>query len=160
MRKPDFVRITRHYADTMESIIKAGPSLWGVDPYAWEHKAGIELSPIERALWSDIRYIGLVLYPQFPVGHFFVDFANPAARVAIECDGARWHTDVDRDAERQREIERLGWTVYRLTGVECFADGKEIEEPGRIRYESSKAQKLLEEIGRKHGIRLGAQEAL
>lgn len=160
MKKPDFDRIRAHYADWTEAIIKAGPACWGIDPYAWEHMAGIVMSPIERSLWSDIRYVGLVLYPQYPVAGFFTDFANPAARVAIECDGARWHTDAERDAARQRAIERQGWTVYRLTGVECFADGQLVEEHGRERYESSKAQKLMEQIGRRHGIRFGAQEAM
>jgi hypothetical protein len=36
--------------------------------------------------------VALVLYPQYPVGRYFVDFGNPVHKVAIECDGARWHS--------------------------------------------------------------------
>lgn len=35
------------------------------------------MTPIERWLWADIRHADAVFYPQYPVGNFFVDFANP-----------------------------------------------------------------------------------
>jgi very-short-patch-repair endonuclease len=43
-----------------------------------------------------------------------VDFAYPAARLAIEIDGARYH-DADHDRDRQNDIEAIGWGMLRFT---------------------------------------------
>jgi very-short-patch-repair endonuclease len=43
-----------------------------------------------------------------------VDFAYPAARLAIEIDGQRYH-DVQHDVDRQNAIEGTGWRVQRFT---------------------------------------------
>jgi very-short-patch-repair endonuclease len=42
-----------------------------------------------------------------------VDFAYPAARLAIEIDGARYH-DAAHDVDRQNDIEGIGWRVLRF----------------------------------------------
>lgn len=122
-----FARVREHYRRHLPAIMANG-SEWFDDAYSWDHEAGIRLTPIEQALWSDIRAEGLVLYPQYPVGGFFVDFGNPAWKVAIECDGERWHRDAARDAERQRWIEAQGWSVYRITGRDCMTDFHEVED--------------------------------
>lgn len=47
-----------------------------------------------------------------------VDFAYPSSRLAIEVDGAQFHTlseAQERDRRRQDEIEALGWRVLRFT---------------------------------------------
>lgn len=116
----DWDRIRAHYKRHEAAIQAAGASEWGIDAYAWEEVA--RMTPIEAWLWADIRAIGAVLYPQYPVGRRFVDFGNPVAKVAIECDGAKFHQDKEADDKRQREIEALGWTVYRVTGRECRTD--------------------------------------
>lgn len=151
----DWSGIRCFYAHHDMAIHQAGPSQFGIDPYAWEHDGGITLTPIERALWSDIRASGAVLYPQYPVGRRFVDFGNPCAKVAIECDGAQWHTDAEADARRQREIEANGWTVYRFTGRECMDDeGDVTDDAGRTRLIVSETYRRICEIATRHGIRL------
>ena len=156
---PNFSAIRAHYEKSGGAIDAAGASSWGVDPYAWDHEAGIVMTPIEMSLWSDIRRAGAVMYPQFPVGQFFVDFGNPCAKVAIECDGAMWHTDTERDARRQKKIEALGWVVYRFTGRECFSDDTETEdEYGRVVREVGYAYKAMSEIVNRHQIRFGTGE--
>lgn len=83
-------------------------------PYlAWSH-----MSPIEVNAWNAIRRFSLPFYPQYPVGKFFVDFGDPVARLAIECDGKKWH-DAKRDAERDAQLGEHGWTVKRFTGRQC-----------------------------------------
>jgi very-short-patch-repair endonuclease len=72
-------------------------------------------SPIEHIAWGEIRYLGLVLYPQYPIAELFVDFAAPQQKVVIECDGAAYH-DKDQDAERDERLRKRGWTVYRIPG--------------------------------------------
>jgi len=158
--KPNFNRISRHYTEHRGAILQAGAHKWGLDPYAWEFMAGVRMTPIERALWSDARAIGIVLYPQYPVGRYFVDFANPAARVAIECDGAAYHADEERDQRRQAAIEALGWTVYRFTGRECYRTESTTEdEHGRERFQPCPMSADLRAIAEQHGMFIGSEVA-
>lgn len=124
---------------------------WAIDPHAinWVPL----LTPIEEALWTEIRYEGAVLYPQHPVGNFFVDFGHPVARIAIECDGKRWHMDREKDAARQRAIEAYGWTVYRLTGRQCMQLGRMgYDDDGCEVPEEGPATELIRRVGREHGL--------
>jgi hypothetical protein len=113
-----------------EAAILNGPrNEWAMDPCAW--LPVIQLTPIEQWLWGDIRDANAVFYPQWPVAGVFVDFANPAAKVAIECDGAAYHQDKEKDAARDARLEALGWTVFRISGSGCRADcDSETGEPG------------------------------
>lgn len=45
-------------------------------------------------------------------------------RLAVECDGERWHTpeQLHRDLERQAMLERLGWFFVRIRGSVFFRD--------------------------------------
>lgn len=154
MSKPDFNRIFEHYRRHTLAIYEAGKSDWGIDVNAWDFEAGIELSVIETALWSEIRCVGVVMYPQYPVAGYFVDFGNPVARVAIECDGKAWHEDKAKDAERQTEIEDNGWVVYRISGADCLKESDyDEDEFGQERIVMSPACKLIKDIAELHGIR-------
>jgi very-short-patch-repair endonuclease len=116
------------------------------DAYLWDHAGGITLTPIERWLWADIRAVDAVLYPQYPVGGFFVDFGNPAAKVAIECDGAEFHKDKAKDAARDAKLAAMGWTVYRITGRDCRTQyDEETRTPGA-------ALPFVREIAERHRI--------
>ena len=151
---PDWQAIREHYRRSTLAIYAAGRADWGLDPYAWDHDAGIVLSPIEQALWSDIRAVGVVMYPQYPVDRYFVDFANPVARVAIECDGAAWHRDAAKDSARQADIEANGWTVYRIAGWACNTDTRQGEdEAGRPVVRLGEARQFIQAIAERHGVR-------
>lgn len=159
--KPNWERIRAHYKHNEKAIHQAGANDWGIDPYAWDSDAGIELTPIEESLWQDIRAIGAVMYPQFPVGRRFVDFGNPCAKVAIECDGRAFHQDAAADAQRQREIEHEGWTVYRISGRACKKDHITlIDDMGRQRLTLSEPYLFIQEIADRHCIRLWAPRKL
>lgn len=111
-----------HYDLYMPEIMDADPWVYGIDPYAWEEPFGmVNMTPIERLMWCDIRQTGIVMYPQFPVLNFFLDFANPVAKVAIECDGREFH-DPRKDDERDARLSEIGWTVYRLTGSQIVRE--------------------------------------
>lgn len=45
-------------------------------------------------------------------------------RLALECDGDRWHPveKIPEDMERQAILERLGWKFVRIRGSEFFKD--------------------------------------
>ncbi len=78
-------------------------------------------SPFERAVYDELAQRGYHVTPQVRVGQYRIDLiveGNNDARLAIECDGdryhgpERWHDDM----QRQRVLERAGWTFWR-----CFA---------------------------------------
>jgi hypothetical protein len=90
------------------------------DPYMIADWVSL-FTPIEAAIWSDIRAYGLPFWPQFPVGKYIVDFADPVRRIALECDGAAFH-DAAKDRKRDDALEAMGWTTYRIPGRDCFAE--------------------------------------
>lgn len=142
---PRFAEIKTHYQTRAPEILAAGKRQYGLDPYAWSGL--VDMSPIEWRIWQDIRELGLVMYPQYPVAGFFVDFGNPVAKVAIECDGKEFHLDVEADRRRQSIIEAEGWTVYRFTGRQCCE-----RQPEREDKFNGQAFKCLEAIGCLHQI--------
>ena len=148
-----FAAIRSHYGRTRDLLKRSDE--WGIDPYAWcAVSSGISLTPIEAAIWHSIRAENVVMYPQFPVGRFFVDFGNPVARVAIECDGKRWHIDALRDAFRQREIEAMGWSVYRITGRDCLTGDDETEgEDGVLTFQAGPGRELIQDIAHRHPVK-------
>ncbi len=86
------------------------------DPYFYDW---VRLfSPIESMVWNTIRCNGIPLFPQFPACGYFLDFANPIVKIALECDGAAYH-DTKKDFERDTKLIKNGWMVFRVTGKEC-----------------------------------------
>lgn len=114
--------IKEHYKTYEQAIMSESKSEWAIDPYAWDGSSGIiRFTPIEECMWSFIRHHGGIFYPQYPLLNCFVDFANPKAKVGIECDGAAYH-DAKKDAKRDRLFEEQGWIIYRFKGSECVKD--------------------------------------
>lgn len=87
-------------------------------------------SPIEQVFVCALGLVSLKTIPgnrpsiavQVPIKQYRADIVvtgpNGAPRVVIECDGAKYHKDVAKDAKRTAEIERLGYRVVRVTGSE------------------------------------------
>ena len=76
-----------------------------------------------------LREFGFDCVPQLGVANFFLDIAvrDPGAPdeflVAIECDGAAYHSSKsarDRDRLRQEILENLGWEIRRLWSTDWF----------------------------------------
>lgn len=87
------------------------------------------LTPIERNVWSDIRYLGLPFYPQFPVGKYFLDFADPFKKIALEIDG-KVHLDAEvkeKDKHKDTYLEKNGWTVIRIQGWKTYKSREDYE---------------------------------
>lgn len=118
----DWNALRAHYAWVTPRILAAPKNEWAVDAYEWDGKGMMRMTPIEGWLWAEMRDANAIFYPQYPVGRVFVDFANPKARVAIECDGAAYHTDKAKDAARDAVLAEMGWTVYRAPGWLCARD--------------------------------------
>lgn len=78
-------------------------------------------SGFERDLYDVLTERGYRVTPQVAVGAYRIDLVvegDNDGRLAIECDGDRYHgPDVwDADMRRQRILERAGWRFWR-----CFA---------------------------------------
>ena len=117
------------------------------------------LTPIERNVWNDIRYLGLPFYPQFPVGKYYIDFADPFEKIALEIDG-KIHQDPEvalRDADKTKFLNGKGWRVIRIPGWKTFRGrGRydyicdDCDHYGEItdQYYTNTAQAVLERIKR------------
>jgi very-short-patch-repair endonuclease len=78
-------------------------------------------SDFEREMFDALHYMGYALDTQVRVGNHRIDIVVEGEldrRLAVECDGDRYHGP-DRwpdDMQRQRTLERAGWRFWR-----CFA---------------------------------------
>ncbi|WP_018638269.1 AAA domain-containing protein, partial [Parafrankia elaeagni] len=81
-------------------------------------------SEFERAVLREILARGYRVRPQHPVGRFRIDLVieGESSRLAVECDGDRYHgpDQWEADLRRQRILERLGWTFWRIRGSEFY----------------------------------------
>jgi very-short-patch-repair endonuclease len=78
-------------------------------------------SGFEKEMFDELTQRGYRVQPQVPCGSYRIDFVvegNEGRRLAVECDGDRFHGpgQWSDDMARQRVLERAGWTFWR-----CFA---------------------------------------
>ena len=78
-------------------------------------------SGFELEMFDELVKLGYRVMPQVACGGYRIDFVvegNDGRRLAIECDGDRFHGpgQWQDDMTRQRVLERAGWTFWR-----CFA---------------------------------------
>lgn len=138
--------IKRFYSFHEKTITESRSDDWAIPVYSWDQVVGL-MTPIEDALWQDIRCANAVFYPQWHVAGFFVDFANPAAKVILECDGKKFHEDKEKDESRDSKLRELGWKIYRFPGWLCMTDTD--EETGQL----GQARRYLDEICSLHPVR-------
>jgi very-short-patch-repair endonuclease len=82
----------------------------------------IWMSPIEHRLYDGMLKEGLTPVAQCLVEGYIVDFAFPDIKLAVEADGAAFHTEDrrERDGERDRILGKKGWTVKRYHGSTIY----------------------------------------
>lgn len=110
---------------------------YSLDPKATETThAEIEKqadSPFEVSVATALSDRGYHLVQQWKVGSYRLDIVAVCGekKVAIECDGERWHSGEEKireDMERQTILERLGWRFIRIRGSEFYRDSKKTIE--------------------------------
>jgi very-short-patch-repair endonuclease len=83
-------------------------------------------SVFEKLVLDRLLAAGYRVRPQWAVGAYRIDLVveGQTRRLAVECDGERWHTpeQLQRDLERQAVLERLGWVFIRIRGSLFFRD--------------------------------------
>ena len=89
-----------------------------------EDAAGQVDSPFEKEIYDFLIQNDFSVKCQWPVGHYFIDLVVQGVdkRVAIECDGDRYHPPekLAADMERQAVLQRLGWKFIRVRGSEFY----------------------------------------
>jgi very-short-patch-repair endonuclease len=86
-------------------------------------------SEFEKQVLQRLIRAGYRTATQWRVGSFRIDIVVQGAngkKLAIECDGERWHTaeQLQKDLERQAILERLGWVFRRIRGSLFFRDAE------------------------------------
>jgi len=75
-------------------------------------------SLFEQHVHNSIFERGYTVVPQWEVYGYRIDLVivGGQSRLAVECDGDRWHgaDRYEQDLARQRELERCGWTFFRV----------------------------------------------
>lgn len=84
-------------------------------------------SPIEQILDNSLMKLGLKTEIQHIVGVFRLDISFPEIKLAIECDGYKYHSGenkIQQDKYRQKRLEELGWKFERFQGwlIKRFPD--------------------------------------
>lgn len=92
-------------------------------------------SMFEMRVFRELKMRGYHVVPQHPVGSRRLDLVvtGDGGRIAVECDGHRWHTGLDdqiNDARRDRDLARQGWQTVRLRESEFEFD--RARELGRL----------------------------
>ncbi|EKP94172.1 AAA domain-containing protein [Thermaerobacter subterraneus] len=81
-------------------------------------------SPFEREVFEWLVRAGYHVRSQYAAGCYRIDLVveGDGGRVAIECDGDRYHTleQIPYDLARQAVLERMGWRFIRIRGSEFF----------------------------------------
>lgn len=72
-------------------------------------------SPIERVVYNALKTAGLCPVMQYPLDKYWIDFAFPEYKIAIEYDGKQHLNRQLEDEKRDEDIRSMGWEVYRLT---------------------------------------------
>src|SRR5271165_3372595 len=117
------------YSMDPNTHLKSGDLRRRLIEHAWDPQAllrTIEVhgaqtaSPFEKLVLKRLVDAGYRVHPQWPVGNRRIDLVveGKTGRLAVECDGERWHTpeQLNSDLERQAMLERLGWTFVRIRG--------------------------------------------
>lgn len=124
-----------------EDLHENDPRRWLLEyhltpPDSKQVEASLELaeSEFEREVIKELSMAGYRrVRAQHSVGGFRIDIVieGPESRLAVECDGDRWHGPEvwQRDRERQQILERAGWTFERIRGSSFFRDRRAALEP-------------------------------
>lgn len=84
-------------------------------------------SPFEALVAKELIAKGYDIEQQTKAGGYRIDITvqKDNEKIAIECDGARYHSDKEAivsDMERQAILERVGWKFIRILGTDYYRD--------------------------------------
>lgn len=133
--------------DLRKRLLKHADDPMATERQLQEQSSRVE-SEFERLVLKSLTASGYKVQTQLRVGAFRIDMVvigGDGSRVALECDGDRYHPpeDLDRDLDRQRILERMGWRFVRVRGSEFFRD----QESAMVRVRRRLSELGVEPIG-------------
>jgi very-short-patch-repair endonuclease len=109
--------INRGRSDSASASRASVPEDMRVDPFD---------SLFEQRVYNRLIDQGLNVEPQYEAAGYRIDLVVVGGRyrLAVECDGDAWHgpQEYERDLARQRDLERCGWTFFRIRESEFYID--------------------------------------
>ena len=98
-------------------------------------------SPFEEVVGKTLVAKGYSIIQQWQVGAYRIDMGvvDGNKKVAIECDGERYHSGEEKireDMERQTILERLGWRFIRIRGSEYYRNPEETMQQVFVKIDS------------------------
>jgi len=111
----------------VEEVAPAG-HFWAAESPAVSEDERVEPfdSLFEQRVYNRIVQRGYVVEPQFDANGYKIDLVVIGAkgRLAVECDGDHWHGPEAylSDLARQRDLERCGWTFFRVRESNFYVD--------------------------------------
>lgn len=114
--------------DLQPDDIRFGLIKHAMHPSLERHETELKLaeSDFEKRVMKTLLDKGYKVFPQWKVGAYRIDMVveDGNKRVALECDGEKWHTldNLADDLKRQAVLERLGWRFTRIRGSEFYRD--------------------------------------
>jgi very-short-patch-repair endonuclease len=82
------------------------------------------LNTVQLNLYNDIKLVGLLLYPYYPIGEYFIDFGNPFAKVGIEI--LYKNGGLENKQDRLNFFKENGWTVYTIDSKNTYETAFEL----------------------------------
>jgi very-short-patch-repair endonuclease len=90
-------------------------------------------SPFEKDVFNAIKRKGYRAIPQYKYAGKRIDLVvvGMTSRIAVECDGDIYHGQerYEDDINRQRLLERCGWTFFRIRGGEYYKNPENSLKP-------------------------------
>lgn len=116
-------KLLEFFEDNKPVSIK-GVDVAELEKHAYQDNRQIMKAPEPFDSWFEVDVAlkllrkGYNIIPQYEVAGKFIDLVveGGLARLAVECDGDYWHgpDKYEEDMQRQRQLERCGWTFFRV----------------------------------------------
>ncbi|KAF5076351.1 ATP-dependent DNA helicase Rep [anaerobic digester metagenome] len=113
-----------------------------------EFKQNVIYTPIEKIFSEKLIENGISFKPQVKLGRFYVDFLVEFgnSKIIVECDGREYHNP-NRDRERDKELKKEGYKIFRFSGSMLFNDCDGcVDKVIRYNKSSSNSKYVLEEL--------------
>ncbi len=87
------------------------------------------VTEIEKLIKEELIKRKLAFKIQYRVLNYWIDFAFPDIKLAVECDGERWHStkeQISKDKKRDKRLLDQGWIVFRFKGKEIINESNKV----------------------------------
>ena len=77
---------------------------------------------LEKSMREELDDRNIGYEKQYKIDRFFVDFAIPELKIAVECDGDYWHQDEEKEKIRDDIIISNGWDILHFKEGDILSD--------------------------------------